>query len=90
MPTNNQEKWEIEFDKEFILSKDFICFSEEEEQKLKSFLRQEIRNAKIEEANEIKDLLTDHYFDSVNHHKGMILFHTDAVINQAISNLKKQ
>ena len=56
MPTNNQEKWEERFDKEFVAPGGYIDNENVPPDYIKSFIRQEIRQAKIEVAQEIEKI----------------------------------
>ena len=72
MPTNNQEKWEERFEEQFHYLRQIFHDglsgkeSEEEEIKsIKSFFRQEIRQAKIEERERITKIIEEMKTDRI-------------------------
>jgi len=91
MPTNNQEKWSERFDKEFPYA--WIEFKDdgthiEKMRLVKSFILQEIRQAKIETVKELVSIL-ESSFDESFLDKERINTKIYSASLKALSNLKQ-
>ncbi len=88
MPTNNQEKWWKKFKQTRLYKEGGSCFEccdyEGMVDDMESFIRQEIRQAKIETFEIVKMII----YESVQ--KNLTKNWIDGEVNRRLSNLKKQ